>query len=81
MEPLGGEAEVNLVQQNESKTIPQHTISFDSTSNAPGNDEESTIPKLTPITGRVSRAKKGVPVHICDICKPPKTFTRAEHLQ
>ncbi|KAF3760849.1 hypothetical protein M406DRAFT_334470 [Cryphonectria parasitica EP155] len=36
--------------------------------------------KLTPITGRVSRAKKGVPVHICDICTPPKTFTRAEHL-
>ena len=28
--------------------------------------------KLTPITGRVSRAKKGVPVHTCDICKPPK---------
>ncbi|KAG9250199.1 putative C2H2 finger domain protein [Emericellopsis atlantica] len=35
--------------------------------------------KLTPITGRVSRAKKGVPVHICDICQ--KTFTRAEHLR
>ncbi len=28
--------------------------------------------KLTPITGRVSRAKKGVPVHTCDTCKPPK---------
>ena len=28
--------------------------------------------KLTPITGRVSRAKKGVPVHVCEICKPPK---------
>ncbi|KAK8053772.1 hypothetical protein PG996_013073 [Apiospora saccharicola] len=37
--------------------------------------------KLTPITGRVSRAKKGVPVHVCEICKPPKTFTRAEHLR
>ncbi|KAK6854463.1 hypothetical protein PG995_009556 [Apiospora arundinis] len=37
--------------------------------------------KLTPITGRVSRAKKGVPVHVCDVCKPPKTFTRAEHLR
>ncbi|KAI0446241.1 hypothetical protein F4803DRAFT_559608 [Xylaria telfairii] len=48
-------------------------------SSAPG---ESSIPvKLTPITGRVSRAKKGVPVHICDVCKPPKTFTRAEHLR
>lgn len=30
--------------------------------------------KLTPITGRVSRAKKGVPVHTCDICRPPKVF-------
>lgn len=28
--------------------------------------------KLTPITGRVSRAKKGVPVHVCDTCNPPK---------
>ncbi|KAM7198635.1 putative transcription factor TDA9 [Rhypophila sp. PSN 637] len=37
--------------------------------------------RLTPITGRVSRAKKGVPVHVCDICTPAKTFTRAEHLR
>lgn len=28
--------------------------------------------RLTPITGRVSRAKKGVPVHVCDQCNPPK---------
>jgi hypothetical protein len=28
--------------------------------------------KLTPITGRVSRARKGVPVHTCDVCRPPK---------
>ncbi|KAI3318015.1 hypothetical protein HD806DRAFT_513428 [Xylariaceae sp. AK1471] len=48
-------------------------------SNATG---EGNIPvKLTPITGRVSRAKKGVPVHVCEICKPAKTFTRAEHLR
>ncbi|KAI1662713.1 hypothetical protein F4813DRAFT_384294 [Daldinia decipiens] len=47
--------------------------------NMPG---DGSMPvKLTPITGRVSRAKKGVPVHTCDICKPPKTFTRAEHLR
>ncbi|EAA27315.2 hypothetical protein GE21DRAFT_9093 [Neurospora crassa] len=37
--------------------------------------------RLTPITGRVSRAKKGIPVHVCDICRPSKTFTRAEHLR
>ncbi|KAH7030750.1 uncharacterized protein B0I36DRAFT_348939 [Microdochium trichocladiopsis] len=37
--------------------------------------------RLTPITRRVSRAKKGVPVHTCEICRPPKTFTRAEHLR
>lgn len=43
---------------------------------------EGSVPvKYTPITGRVSRAKKGVPVHTCEICKPPKTFTRAEHLR
>lgn len=37
--------------------------------------------KYTPVTGRISRAKKGVPVHTCDICNPAKTFTRAEHLR
>lgn len=38
--------------------------------NMPGTGE---VPyRLTPITGRVSRAKKGVPVHTCDICSPPK---------
>ncbi|KAM0341373.1 hypothetical protein ACHAPU_010016 [Fusarium lateritium] len=35
--------------------------------------------KLTPITGKISKAKKGVPVHRCNQC--PKTFSRAEHLR
>jgi hypothetical protein len=37
--------------------------------------------KLTPVTGKPSRAKKGHRVHICEECRPPKTFTRAEHLR
>ena len=37
------------------------------------NSSTSDMPvKYTPVTGRVSRAKKGVPVHICEICRPPK---------
>jgi len=32
-------------------------------------------PKITPKTGRVSKAKKGLPVHVCDICRPPKVST------
>jgi hypothetical protein len=32
--------------------------------------------KLTPITGRVSRAKKGVPVHTCESCRPAKVSFR-----
>ncbi|CZR68989.1 uncharacterized protein PAC_18890 [Phialocephala subalpina] len=43
--------------------------------------EPNTPVKYTPVTGRISRAKKGVPVHTCDICRPVKTFTRAEHLR
>lgn len=31
--------------------------------------------KLTPITGRVSRAKKGLAVHTCDLCRPPKVWS------
>lgn len=41
--------------------------------NRPMGNLSGDVPiKLTPITGRVSRAKKGVPVHTCDICRPPK---------
>lgn len=28
--------------------------------------------KYTPVTGRVSKAKKGVPVHTCEACRPVK---------
>jgi hypothetical protein len=46
------------------------------------SDSGAEIPvKYTPVTGRISRAKKGVPVHTCEICRPVKTFTRAEHLR
>jgi hypothetical protein len=37
--------------------------------------------RYTPVTGRVSRAKKGQPVHVCDQCDPLRVFTRAEHLR
>ncbi|KAG9247981.1 hypothetical protein BJ878DRAFT_552490 [Calycina marina] len=37
--------------------------------------------KYTPVTGRISKARKGVPVHTCIQCRPVKTFTRAEHLR
>ncbi|CAM1501055.1 Fc.00g102170.m01.CDS01 [Cosmosporella sp. VM-42] len=47
----------------------------------PGRSSGEPHVKLTPITKRISKAKKGVPVHICDQCLPPKTFTRAEHLR
>ncbi|KUJ15696.1 uncharacterized protein LY89DRAFT_93349 [Mollisia scopiformis] len=47
-----------------------------------GSEPVADLPvKYTPVTGRLSRAKKGVPVHTCDICRPVKTFTRAEHLR
>lgn len=28
--------------------------------------------RYTPVTGRISRAKKGQPVHICDLCEVPR---------
>jgi hypothetical protein len=38
-----------------------------------GSQQGADVPvKYTPVTGRVSRAKKGVPVHTCDICRPVK---------
>lgn len=38
-----------------------------------GSPSTGEIPvRLTPITGRVSRAKKGIAVHTCELCNPPK---------
>ncbi|RYP27236.1 hypothetical protein DL767_007769 [Monosporascus sp. MG133] len=44
--------------------------------NPSGNTEANV--KLTPITGRVSRAKKGMPVHVCDLCRPSKVSPLAQ---
>lgn len=42
-----------------------------------GTSPSPEVPvRYTPITGRVSRAKKGVPVHICESCNPPKVRIR-----
>ncbi|KAI1816243.1 hypothetical protein GGS20DRAFT_245829 [Poronia punctata] len=63
-------------------TMPPTSRSNTSSRLVSNTSGESSSPvKLTPITGRVSRAKKGVRVHVCDKCNPPKTFTRAEHLR
>jgi hypothetical protein len=37
----------------------------------PSGNETPQV-RLTPITKRVSRAKKGVPVHVCETCRPAK---------
>ncbi|KAI0007927.1 hypothetical protein F4779DRAFT_642525 [Xylariaceae sp. FL0662B] len=66
-------------QSPASGGMPPSNMPMRPMANAPG---EGSVPaRMTPITGRVSRAKKGVPVHTCEICKPPKTYTRAEHLR
>ncbi|KAI1331743.1 hypothetical protein F5Y16DRAFT_359143 [Xylariaceae sp. FL0255] len=76
MDPAGYES---YSQASSSTNMP----SSSGRSNVPSRPmAEGNIPvKLTPITRRVSRARKGVPVHVCETCKPPKTFTRAEHLR
>jgi hypothetical protein len=38
-----------------------------------GSESTLDVPvRYTRVTHRISKAKKGVPVHICDICIPPK---------
>lgn len=44
-------------------------------------DDPGIPVKYTPVTGRISRVKRDIPAHICDTCRPAKTFTRAEHLK
>ncbi|KAK0707550.1 hypothetical protein B0H67DRAFT_556231 [Lasiosphaeris hirsuta] len=70
---MGGRLQHHQHQHHHSSHSPMRPM--------PPHQPASDLPmRLTPITGRVSRAKKGVPVHVCDVCKPAKTFTRAEHL-
>lgn len=49
-----------------------HSGSFSAAPMRPFVPQQEVPVKLTPITGRVSRARKGVPVHTCEICRPAK---------
>jgi chloramphenicol 3-O-phosphotransferase len=40
-----------------------------------GGDAQQQPVKYTPVTGRVSKALKGMPVHTCNVCVPPKVRT------
>ncbi|KAI1395613.1 hypothetical protein F4819DRAFT_477925 [Hypoxylon fuscum] len=46
-----------------------------------GSSEGAVLPKMTSVPDHVSRVRKELSVHTCDVCKPPRTFTRAEHLR
>lgn len=52
-----------------------HSGSFSAAPMRPFVPQQDVPVKLTPITGRVSRARKGVPVHTCEICRPPKVHS------
>ncbi|KIN03186.1 hypothetical protein OIDMADRAFT_52983 [Oidiodendron maius Zn] len=47
----------------------------------PAPIREGVPAKYPPITNRVSKPKKGLHIHTCDTCNPPKTFSRVEHLR
>ncbi|KAM0454346.1 hypothetical protein ACHAPV_008425, partial [Trichoderma viride] len=58
------------------RVIEEKCMSSDPETSQSTTHEAGTIPgnhpiKPTPIAGRVSRAKKGVP-HTCEVCRPPK---------
>ncbi|RGP72323.1 transcription factor [Fusarium sporotrichioides] len=68
------------IDSNETPYAPAQHASSSSTPMRPftaAASGESHV-RLTPITRKISKAKKGVQVHNCDQC--PKTFSRAEHL-
>lgn len=41
----------------------------------PSGSNEAPV-KLTPVTGKPSRARKGLSVHVCDECQPPKVLQK-----
>ncbi|RYP81193.1 hypothetical protein DL770_005961 [Monosporascus sp. CRB-9-2] len=63
-------------QGSSSGSMPPSNASIRPLVNASGSTEANV--KLTPITGRVSRAKKGMPVHVCDLCRPSKVSPLAQ---
>ncbi|KAG5927687.1 hypothetical protein E4U42_001927 [Claviceps africana] len=63
-------------RQGHISNQPQ-TGSFPNVPSRPPGSQQETPVKLTPITGRVSRAKKGVPVHTCEMCRPHKVSNYA----
>lgn len=65
----------------EEKCMSRDPETSQNTTHEAGTIQWDPPVKLTPITGRVIRARKRVPYHTCDVCQPPKTFTRAKHLR
>lgn len=45
-----------------------------------GQEASQITVRYTPVTGRISKAQKGLPVHKCQLCDR-KPFSRAEHLR
>lgn len=41
-------------------------------SKAANGSKVDGFPRMTPVTGRPSKAMKGRPAHICELCQPPK---------
>jgi hypothetical protein len=74
MNPYGSGYDLFLQPTNlsEQSEISVHKLESSPTSSPPPIYLPS--PAYTPVTGRISRAKKGVPIHTCDICRPVKVW-------
>ncbi|KAH8714635.1 hypothetical protein BGZ61DRAFT_587335 [Ilyonectria robusta] len=79
-EPGGQQPFINSPTLDIPRTDSQAGAARSPTRPFPTNMGESEPQvKLVPITRKISKVKRGIPVHTCDQC--PKTFTRAEHLR
>lgn len=59
----------NNMQQSSSSNSFRHS--------SRGSDAAEPQVRLTPVTGRVSRARKGQPVHVCEQCNPPRVISQS----
>lgn len=59
----------------EEKCMSRDPETSQNTTHEAGTIQWDPPVKLTPITGRVIRARKRVPYHTCDVCQPPKVLT------
>lgn len=70
--PSLGHRQNSVSESMEPSNIRRTNSEARSESITSGHDAPDSSVRYTPTTGRISRAKKGLPVHVCNQCETPR---------